>query len=95
MTLRQLVQRAGASLVEEHLNPDVFGSAYAVFQGKHGASFRLVWDGKDGCGFLETTAPGKGWVTVGPIIAEGALSDTLLIASFQAAATTLVTSLEP
>lgn len=68
--LRELVADAGASLVEEHLHPESFGSAYCVFRGAAGGRFRLVWDGKETCGFLESSIGGDEWKLEGPIVRE-------------------------
>jgi hypothetical protein len=57
-SLRELLRGVGATLVEDQLNPEVFGSAYAVFVGRSGARFRLVWDGKESCGFLQSHGAG-------------------------------------
>jgi hypothetical protein len=38
--------------VSEELRPDVFGSAFSVFD-VGGDRIRLVWDGKDGLGFVQ------------------------------------------
>ena len=46
--IRDAIQNLGASVTEEHLHPEAFGSAYCVFKGKWGPIFRLVWDGKEG-----------------------------------------------
>jgi len=69
-TLRELVKSAGSTLVEEHLHPESFGSAYAVFVGHAGAKFRVVWDGKEGCGFLQAESPNQEWKDTGPYVRE-------------------------
>jgi len=61
IVLREEIMRLGASLIEEHLHPESFGSAYAVLQGIGGQRFRLIWDGKEGYGFLESSGPGDTW----------------------------------
>jgi hypothetical protein len=80
-TLRELVKGTGAILIEEHLNPDVFGSAYAVFSCGNDGRFRLVWDGRDGCGFLQGSADSQ-WKAVGPVIPEGHVENAHLISEF-------------
>ena len=68
-TLREVVRGAGGTLVEEHLCPDAFCSAYAVFAGC-GPRFRLVWDGKENYGLLQVqSAPGQ-WKDRGPLVRE-------------------------
>lgn len=68
-SLREVVRGAGGTLVEEHLDPEAFGSAYAVFAGR-GPRFRLVWDGKESYGLLQVeSAPGQ-WKDQGPLVRE-------------------------
>jgi hypothetical protein len=67
-SLRELVRGVGGTLIEEHLNPEVFGSAYAVFSGRSGGKFRLVWDGKESCGLLQVLATPEEWKDEGPIV---------------------------
>jgi hypothetical protein len=69
-SLREIVRGAGGTLVEEHLNPEIFGSAYAIFVGRSGEQFRLVWDGKESCGFLQTQASSEEWKDQSPIVRE-------------------------
>lgn len=69
-SLRELVASTGASLVEDHLHPESFGSAYCIFRGAVGGMFRLVWDGKEACGFLEANTGGDEWKLEGPIVRE-------------------------
>jgi len=68
-TLREVVRGAGGSLVEEHLHPEAFGSAYAVFAG-HGPRFRLVWDGKESYGLLQVETTSGQWKDQGPLVRE-------------------------
>lgn len=89
-TLRELVKGTGAILIEEQLSPDVFGSAYAVFSCGNDGRFRLVWDGKDGCGFLQGSAAGSQWEAVGPVIPEGHIESVSLISAFLKACEALV-----
>lgn len=56
--------------MEEHLHPEVFGSAYAIFASHTGARFRLVWDGKESCGFLQSNSSGDEWKNEGPLVRE-------------------------
>jgi hypothetical protein len=69
-SLREIVRGVGGTLVEEHLNPEAFGSAYAVFAGRSGDQFRLVWDGKESYGFLQAQASPEEWKDQGPIVRE-------------------------
>lgn len=68
--LREIVLGVGGTLVDEHLSPEVFGSAYAVFAGRSGKQFRLVWDGKESYGFLQAQASPEEWKDQGPIVRE-------------------------
>jgi hypothetical protein len=70
-SLREYVVGTGAALVEEHLHPESFGSAYCLFRGAAGGRFRLVWDGKEACGFLEANSGGGEWKLDGPIVRGG------------------------
>ena len=60
-TLRELVRNCGGTLIEEHMNADVGGSAQAVFLSRSEARFRFVWDGKENCGFLQPDGAGEKW----------------------------------
>lgn len=68
-SLREIVRDSGGVLVEEHLSPESFGSAYAIFSGQ-GARFRLVWDGKEGYGLLQVEAHAGDWIDQGPLVRE-------------------------
>lgn len=68
-SLREVVRGAGGTLVEEHLNPEAFGSAYAVFAGR-GRRFRLVWDGKESNGLLQVESASGQWEDRGPLVRE-------------------------
>ncbi len=52
--LAPVLEKGGIMQIEEELEPDVFGSAYSVFSGK-GLSYRIIWDGKDGCGYIQVS----------------------------------------
>ncbi|MFO7690717.1 MAG: hypothetical protein R6W83_09240 [Cryobacterium sp.] len=69
-SIREVVRGTGATLVEEHLHPEAFGSAYGVFVGRAGARFRLVWDGKEGLGFLQLLVAPDEWKNQGPTVRE-------------------------
>ena len=68
--IRDEIKRAGATLLAEHLSPEHFGSAYCTFEGRTGMRFRLVWDGKEGYGFLETPAKGGSWSYTQPFVSD-------------------------
>lgn len=55
--MKQLIEpvfkKSGHREIVEELHPDIFGSAYSVFDNDN-CKIRLVWDGKDGCGFAQT-----------------------------------------
>ena len=54
----------------EQLNPDVFGSAFCIFKKENEKSFRLVWDGKDGWGFIQVPEK-RGWKDLSIFLTEG------------------------
>jgi hypothetical protein len=64
--IRNAIQNLGASVIEEHLHPEVFGSAYCIFAGHDDTQFRLVWDGKEGYGLLQSLKSPGTWEDVGP-----------------------------
>lgn len=68
-TLREVVRGAGGTLMEEHLNPEAFGYAYAIFSGR-GPQFRLVWDGKESYGLLQVETASGQWKDKGPLVRE-------------------------
>lgn len=69
-TIKSKVCAAGLELLSEELHPDDFGSALALFRGKNDRNFRLVWDGKDGCGFLQVQLESGGWENRPPFVSE-------------------------
>ena len=60
--LIESLENAGLSQSDEKLHPDVFGSAYSEFLGK-GLAYRIVWDGKEGCGYIQSLEKGD-WVNL-------------------------------
>ena len=65
--IRDVVLKAGGLLQEEHVTADHFGSAYAVF-GRDGSRFRVVWDGKEEYGLIQTETENSGWKDRHPIV---------------------------
>ncbi len=68
--LRNTLQNLGAVLTEEKLYPDSFDSAYGDFTAKDGSSFRLVWDGTQGCGYLQSMTAEKLWKDLSPMVLD-------------------------
>ena len=68
--LRNTVQNLGAVLTEEKLYPDSFNSAYGDFTAKDGSTFRLVWDGTQGCGYLQSMTSEKLWKDLLPMVLD-------------------------
>ena len=68
--LRNTVQNLGAVLTEEKLYPDSFNSAYGDFTAKDGSTFRLVWDGTQGCGYLQSMTSDKLWKDLSPMVLD-------------------------
>ena len=68
--LRNTVQNLGAVLTEEKLYPDSFNSAYGDFTAKDGSTFRLVWDGTQGCGYLQSMTSEKLWKDLSPMVLD-------------------------
>jgi hypothetical protein len=69
-TLRNALQNLGAVLVDEKLYPDSFDSAYGDFSAKDGSTFRLVWDGTQGCGYLQSMTTEKLWKDLSPMVLD-------------------------
>lgn len=68
--IRDAIQKLGASVIDEHLHPENFGSAYCIFGGGNPSHFRLVWDGKEGYGFLQSEKSAGLWKDIGPYISD-------------------------
>jgi hypothetical protein len=68
--LRKVIQNLGAVLTDEKLYPDSFDSAYGDFTAKDGSSFRLVWDGTQGCGYLQSMTTEKLWKDLSPMVLD-------------------------
>jgi hypothetical protein len=91
--LQEIVVNAGGKLVKENFNADVFGSYWAIYMG-NSRELRLVWDGKDGWGFLQSQETPSSWADVQPVVVEGDLESTprneLKIAAFSRAVERLI-----
>jgi hypothetical protein len=48
----RLLERAGFTLAMEEENPHIFGSRYCEYA-RGARRYRVVWDGKEGCGFVQ------------------------------------------
>jgi hypothetical protein len=68
--LRNVLQNLGAVLTDEKLYPDSFDSAYGDFTAKDGSTFRLVWDGTQGCGYLQSMTADKLWKDQSPMVMD-------------------------
>ena len=65
---------AGFSVEREESHPDAFGSFFCIYA-RGGHQIRFVWDGKDGCGFLEhRRGDSESWEVVGAPIGERSVS---------------------
>jgi hypothetical protein len=63
---------AGYVLDVEEKHPDDFGSYFAVYM-RATHQIRFVWDGKDGCGFLEhRETNSETWELIGSPVPESA-----------------------
>ena len=69
-TLLELVIDTGATLVEEKFEPEAFGSVCACFSAWNGTQFRLVWDGKENVGFLQSLDATGTWQNEAPFVRE-------------------------
>ena len=76
--LNPIFQKSGYGEISEELHPDIFGSAYSVFDNNR-SRIRLVWDGKDGCGYAQIFNPkvrGE-WEDIACYLTEGDLGGEL------------------
>lgn len=91
--LQEIIVNAGGKLVEENFDADVFGSYWAIYMG-NSTALRLVWDGKDGWGFVQSPKALNLWTDVEPIVVEGDLDgeprNDIKIAAFQCAVERLI-----
>jgi hypothetical protein len=70
--LKEILGEMGAELTSEDLHPDVFGSYVATYANR-GHAIRLVWDGKDGWGFVQQHRSGDDWADATDFLTEGDL----------------------
>jgi hypothetical protein len=70
--LKDLLGEMGAELTSEDLRPDVFGSYVATYANR-GRPIRLVWDGKEGWGFVQQHRSGDDWDDATDFLTEGDL----------------------
>ena len=93
--LQDIVESLGVEMLEYDFRSDLFGSGFVVYS-KHGQSVRIVWDGKDGWGFLQTLAPDGFWSDASPLLTEGDLEGVpqnhAKIAEFRQAAIALLSA---
>jgi hypothetical protein len=69
--LKSIVEEFGFTPKEEEFCPDVFGSAWVIYATRS-AQLRLVWDGKDGVGFLDSRSDATSrWETISEVMTEG------------------------
>lgn len=86
--LKEILLDGGLTVVQEQRHPEAFGSAWAVFEAR-GRKVRLVWDGKDGWGFVQTEGADPGeWIDHGPRVTRDDLASargSSGVAAFRAA----------
>lgn len=92
--LQEIIVNAGGKLVKENFDADVFGSYWAIYMGNSRA-LRLVWDGRDGWGFVQSHEEAlNSWTDVEPFVVEGDLEgnprNDLKIVFFQDAVERLI-----
>jgi hypothetical protein len=69
LTLQKIVGEAGGIVLEDNLSADFFDSGWSIYQ--CGAKkLRLVWDGKDGRGFLQRFVEPDSWQDTEPFITK-------------------------
>ena len=70
--LKDLLREIGAELTSENWHYDAFGSYTASYENR-GCLIRLIWDGRDGWGFVQRYVPGSGWADATDFLTEGDL----------------------
>ena len=68
--LRNAVVQLGAVLTDEKLYPETSESGFCDFTAKDGSTFRLVWDGTQGCGYLQSMTADKLWKDLSPMVLD-------------------------
>ena len=68
--LRDAVVQLGAVLTDEKLYPETSESGFCDFAAKDGSTFRLVWDGTQGCGYLQSMTADKLWKDLSPMVMD-------------------------
>ena len=68
--LRNAVVQLGAVLTDEKLYPETSESGFCDFTAKDGSTFRLVWDGTQGCGYLQSMTTDKLWKDLSPMVLD-------------------------
>lgn len=61
LMLKEILSEMGAQLTSEVSHPHVFGSYIATYAGLT-SPIRLVWDGKEGWGFVQRCRSENDWV---------------------------------
>jgi hypothetical protein len=75
-TLRDAVLQLGAILANENLYPETNESGFCDFAAKDGSTFRLVWDGTQGCGYLQSMTEEQLWKDLKPIVMDVTETDS-------------------
>ena len=68
--LRNAVVQLGAVFTNEKLYPETNDSGFCDFAAKDGSTFRLVWDGTQGCGYLQSMTTDKLWKDLSPMVMD-------------------------
>jgi hypothetical protein len=79
----------GAEVIEEQLHPEHFGNAQCVLAAQNQPPFKLVWDGKQGVGFLQVKNTVGVWTDIGPCV-SGTDNQSLAFAGLIATAKELI-----
>jgi len=62
-------EKSGLQLVEESNHPDDYGSIYSIFSNRT-MSYRIQWDGKHSCGYLQCNTSGQ-WLNLNAVAPAG------------------------
>ena len=94
--LQEIVESLGAKLVERDHRADHFGSGVAVYS-RNDRSLRIVWDGREGQGYLQVRSPNSSeWREGSPVLTAGDLESVppnhARIALFRQAAVDVLSS---